>query len=222
VAIARVQKAIAASNAVAYASNVTAGNFLVCCISTAGDVTNVTDTLGHTWTKAVDRGNALWLLYSDIWYVANCSGGANTVTLSGGFANFEHIWVGEYSGMATTTPLDQTASAQNDINEPDSTATATTAQADELLIGMVGNESTRTMIWNGNLTEIDELASNSRALSVGESIVSATGAYSSTATKSGTCAWMALIATFKGAAAAASNIPYDLAHSPRHQSIMAM
>ena len=200
-----VQKAIAASNSVAFASNNTAGNFLVCTICSGGDITNVTDTAGNTWTKAVDQGQAALLLFTDIWYAENCAAGANTVTLSGGFANFEHIAVAEYSGMATSTVLDQIASqnGNNTISEPDSSGTPTTTQADELLIGAIGNNSTRTVDpWGSSFTEQADQASNSRALSWGDRIVTVTDAYDASGTLSGITDWQCLIATFKVAAAA--------------------
>ena len=202
-AIAHVQSKGTNGKSVAYDSNVTAGNLLVVCIATAGNVTGVSGSLNGAFTKAIDEDdNSGPLIYGDIWYKENCSGGAETVSFTGGFDNFEHMAIFEYSGIATSTSLDKTSSAIDVADETafSSGSTATTAQADELLIGMVGNDSTKTNTPDAGWTERYEGTANSRALSACERIVSSTGAYAHTGTLSGNSNWVALIATFKAAA----------------------
>lgn len=198
-AVAFIQSNSAASNSVAFSSNNTAGNFLVCCIGTSGDVTNVTDTRGNAWSKAVDQNQSGILLFSDIWYVPNCANGANTVTLSGGFGGFEIIGVAEYSGVATSTPIDQTNSANNSINNPDS-GPVTTTQASELLVGVIahaGNNSAITFDSPWTQRE-DKQAGGIRRMAFADRIVSSTGTYNATGTFATSPAdWQALIATFK-------------------------
>ncbi len=201
-AIARVQDVGAVSNAVAFGSDNTAGNLLVAVIQVSADVTGVTDTRGNTWVKAVEEENAGASTYLELWYVENCAAGANTVTAANGFgASFAHVWVGEYSGVATSSALDQTAGGQSSTGNPDSGATATTAQADELLVGGIANNGARTVTWTEPDTEQydDATAGASRGLSAADEIVSATGTFSATGTMSGSADWLAAIATFKAA-----------------------
>lgn len=199
-AIAFVQSARADAGSVAYGSNNTAGNLLVCCIGTAGDVTNVTDTAGNTWVKATDGGGSL--LWGDIWYVENCLSGANTVTLSGGYSSHQEIAVLEYSGIATTSALDQAqCSAIGNVGlgqQPDS-GNVTTTQADELLIGAIAAQSANTTTWGASFTELFEFGTGSRGVTVGERIVASTGTYKATATLDAG-EWYCMIATFKAAA----------------------
>ncbi len=198
-ALARVQDAGAVSNAVAYGSNNTAGNLLVAVIQVSADVTGVTDTAGNTWQKAVEEENGGGANYLEIWYVPNCASGANTVTAANSFgSSFCHIWVAEYSGADTSSPLDQTASDQNTTGDPDSGATSTTTQANELLVGGIANNGARTATWTEPDTEQydDASAGASRALSAADEIVGSTGTYSATGTLSGSADWLAAVATF--------------------------
>lgn len=204
-AIARVQATGTTSNVVAYGSDNTAGNLLVMCTTTSDDVTGVTDTAGNTWVKAVDLFDSGGPLAVDIWYVENCKAGANTVTAANSFgSSFCAIWVAEYSGIATSTSLDKTASALDPTNNPnfDSGATSTTSQADELLVGAAGNLAGLTSTWTSPDTEqFDSTAGANRHLSVADQIVSATGTYSASGTwSSSTSNDPVLIATFKAAA----------------------
>lgn len=94
--------------AVAYSSNLTAGNLITVCINANKGVTSLTDSLGHTYTAATlltDGSTYAMGLY----YVPNITGGANTVTLTlNGAVTYAHAEIHEYSGVATTSPLDQT------------------------------------------------------------------------------------------------------------------
>lgn len=207
--MAHVQSTGAAAKSKIYGSAVTAGNLLICGISTAGNVTQVSDDVNGNWTKAIDEDdNGGNLLFAEIWYFPNTAGGTPTVSFTGGFDNFEHMAIAEYSDMATSTPLDKTASAIDTVDQTDysSGTTATTAQADELLIGVCGNDSTRTSVPDAGWTERYEGSANSRVLSFCDRIVSATGAYEMSGDWSGGCNWAICIATFKAAAGGGGGI----------------
>ncbi len=222
-AIARVQDKGEVDGSVAFDSNNTAGNLLVCCIQSFTDITDITDTAGNDWVKAVDLGNAGQNHYTDIWYVENCLGSANTVTAAG--HSFGHLWIAEYSGIETSGALDKTASAENGgaaTDVFDSGATATTAQADELLVGCTANFGAVTSTWTEPDTEQydDASAPGSRALSVADEIVAGTGTYSAVGTYSATTTGQqSAIATFKAAAGGAAGQPTvkrfgGVAHGP--------
>lgn len=155
-------------------------------------------------------------MYNQIWYVKNCVGGANTVSFSNGFgASFCHIWVGEYSGIDTTSPLDRTVAAQGSgagHSAYDSGATSTTSQADELLVGCAITASALNATWTQPNTEQydDNSAGASRSMTVADQIVSATGTYKTSGTFSGTTVNEPLtIATFKAAAGGGGGGVFD-------------
>lgn len=101
----------------AYASNVTAAN-LLCVTHTHYSnpsqlITTPVDTLTHTYTgmaaeQSIVFGADATKLRS--FYVANCSGGANTVTFDIASTTTGDITcvIAEFSGVATTTPLETT------------------------------------------------------------------------------------------------------------------
>jgi hypothetical protein len=88
--------------------NVTTGDFLLVCDAYfQGGATTITDTLGNSWT-AVNTGTkqANWNQYC--FYSANVTGGADafTATFAGGGAKSMALLVREYSGVATSSPID--------------------------------------------------------------------------------------------------------------------
>ena len=117
-------------------------------------------------------------------------------------SNFMTISAACYSGIAASTPLDKTASATGSGTALDSGNTATTAQADELIIGggTVSGGSTVTWTAGSGFT----LRSHVDAASVGgvsyveDKIVAATGAYNAPITSSLSGTWLAAVTTFKG------------------------
>ena len=103
--------------------------------------------------------------------------------------------------------LDRTSTGTGSSATPSSGATATTSQADELLIGAIGTEGPdgdAAGTWGNSFTAGPRLGTTggtqttpTSRVSLGYRIVSATGAY--TAAKSGITSrdWAAMIATFK-------------------------
>jgi len=97
----------ASSVSIAYTSNVTAGDILVAIgegYPTSGTL-SISDTQGNTWTLvgSVSNNDSLYM------WVANANAtGANTVTISigGGGTTYVQGIVAEYSGYATSSPID--------------------------------------------------------------------------------------------------------------------
>lgn len=209
-AIARVQNvAGAVSNAFTFGSNLTAGNTIICAVQASGAITGVTGAVNATYTAAITLSDAGSLFFSGIYYFENSGSGAETVTAANSFgASFAHVACGEYSGLATSSSLDKTAAAIGSGGSHsafDSTATATTSQADELIFGESANFSALTSTWTTPTTEQydDATAGASRAMSVADQIISSTGAQSSTGSYSSTTVTdQVLIATFKASGAA--------------------
>lgn len=115
----------------------------------------------------------------------------------------------EYSGCATASPLDVTASAigQGVGNTISTGTTATTAQANEILVAVAGISSANATFatvtaWSNSFVEQAQIASTGGEVNVRQVVatlqVSATGAYTSTATLSGgENGGVGAIATFK-------------------------
>ncbi len=210
-AIAFVQTASAGSSAVTI-TGVTGGNLLIWCGTAGDDVTALSDDRGDTWTQVAAEEYAAGLAASAIWYAKNATSGTHVVTRTGGFGSFEYYSISEYSGMDTTAPFDVSASDQwtTGFEDPDSGVTATTAQADELIFGCVGNPGAKDHLpWKNSFTSRGSGSQGSRIAQWGDLTVSSTGTYKAqmTAVGGGGSAWLALVATFKMASAGPSGPP---------------
>lgn len=188
----------ASSFAVAFLSNTVAGNLLLIGISHTGDHTSISDSQGNTISDA-------FMVGADpnchLHYIENNIGGADTVTVNYGSTQFDLgcMFVAEYSGIATASALDKTATATGFGGTSNSGSTATTTQADELLIGVTSGTHTFGSYTPGSgWTERADITTG-RPGHYQEKIVSSTGAYDSTATLSTNANWAAGIATFKAA-----------------------
>jgi hypothetical protein len=199
----------------AFDVNVTAGNLLVVSqqhyLPVDQPASLPTDTLGHTYVEAVQQfmdftGDGCRLA---TWYVQNCSGGANTVTFDmGGTATNGSLacTIAEFSGLATTSVLDQTAAFEASVWDAfPTTPGVVTTQASELLYGaMMFDGGVSTMEPGGSYTQVEEI--EAAPLSVIYKTVASTGTYVAdwTLTGGGDKRWMCHIATFKAATGGAS------------------
>jgi len=183
-----------------FPSNNTAGNFLIItgtAARPAGTLT-ISDTAGDTFIPAIgpvtDTNQAVTAY---IWYVPSCKGGPNTVTLTPATAAALEIHISEWTGLTTTSPVDQTASATG-TGTTASSGPATTTVNGELIFGYTflfntaaaGSGFTPMSLVNGDL---DEYQVQSLAGSIA-------AAYTQT---SGT--WFVVMATFKPAGTVAAS-----------------
>lgn len=154
------------SATLAYPNAMASAGFLVAVIrrgGTSSQPTDVSDDRNGAWAKAIEvtEGTDHTL---GIWYRENGgSGAAVTVTQTGGAGTNRWI-IGEWTGVATSSSLDQTASATGTGTAYDSGATATTAQADELAIGAasVQNSTAFAAGGSGTWTEVAEISSKAQ------------------------------------------------------------
>lgn len=135
----------------AFTSNTTAGNLLVCVawakatIATGASPTiSAPVTSGLTWVSAkndtmVDSTNGFGSAVT-IFYVANAPSvsSATTTTVAASRASATALAVQftlyEFSGVATTTPLDTTVGANSSSTSPITATNITTAGAGELIV----------------------------------------------------------------------------------------
>lgn len=217
-AIARVQTAEngVSSNVVSvtWGSSTTTGNILIAVVSVTENHGNAagTVTAPSGWSTAVgpvaaaSGDNVLYIFYKEN-AASQSSTGNFTSSLSAGRADMQAI-VAEYSGVATSSSLDKTASNSGlSATALDTGTTATTTQADELLIGGYG-DSQGTSTFSSPTNSFSIYNQNNQGITdacLVDRIVSATGAYTTAITLSSAApAWGGAIATFKQAAAAGS------------------
>jgi hypothetical protein len=175
-----------------------------CCVS--GDFTSITDSKSNTYVNAVPAFNqdSAWARQD---YIASGTGGAShTFTVNGTVNLFATISVHEVSGAAAS-PLDKIASNSIVVDTSHtSTATTTTSQANELLVGAGGSTDTTTYTTDtgAGWTERTNVATdaNTEGGVFGTRIVAATGTYAYTYTTGSSARSVSLISTWKEAAAA--------------------
>jgi hypothetical protein len=189
----------------AYTSNNVAGNLLVLVFRnfTGGGFATpaVSDTQGNTWIPVYGAFSNAGSANIAFFYVENCAGGANTVTVTNnsGFPGFVIL---EYSGVAASSSLEAQTHATGSGTAANS-GNITTSNAADLLVGFSENET------NGGFSVSPGAGWTQRELEDGVSacdqIISSAGTYAFSSTIGGTASWSASIAAFKGAAPAGAS-----------------
>jgi PKD repeat protein len=165
----------------------------------SGKAVTVADTAGNAY--AVDRTVTDGL--RDRVAVLSAHGVkplAQGSTITVGFAPSSQFQVSadEFQGIGG---VDRSAGATGSGTAFGSTATATTTFSNELLFGVVGNQSGVSPGWSTGWSSLATLTVGANHLGAATQIVNATGSYSATGTTSGT--WMATITTYGPAPEAA-------------------
>lgn len=129
--------------AVAFPSNVTAGNLI--CVQSGNDsgsasASGYADTLSNSYAAVVVSANNVSAQQRiDASYCKNISGGSCTVTATfTASTSWRHIHVSEYSGADTTAPLDKSAGNTGTSGSGSSGAQTTTTNG-QLIYGGSGN-----------------------------------------------------------------------------------
>jgi hypothetical protein len=131
------------SQTAAFPSAVASGDLIVVAVSSwnsagSATVSSVTDNFGNAYSKAVEdpsppAGSAEPL---SVWYAPNVTGGAGfTVTAYLAASGNLTVAIHEYSGMATTNLVDQSAHQNGSGTVASSGMTAVTTNAHDLLFG---------------------------------------------------------------------------------------
>jgi hypothetical protein len=196
-------------------SPTTAGNFLVVMIGTFDGTTNPTVTgitLGGAAGNfaAANTQSSNLAVNSAIWADPNCAGGQTSVVISltGGTGSGPDTlaWVCEFSGVATSSPLDKAPAGS--VNTTGTTwssnSTGTLSVPNELAVAMVACTAAVTgtpgLPWN----ELGALSATSLAVDAAWQAVTATTALVYNGTMTSGDESTAIIATFKAAGAASS------------------
>lgn len=194
--------------ALAYGSNVTAGSLLVCYIYASHGISSVADSRSQTFSSAINLTDGA--TYSRaIFYYANTTAGADTVTVTfAGSITYASLQCSEYSGVATSSPLDQTTSnSQTDPGTATDAITSgnvTTTTNGQLIVGWtsaivvaVGTVSAGTN-YTGRQNVFGDTLFEDRVQTTAGSIAA------TFTTNHATSDYITLISTFKEAVAASS------------------
>lgn len=195
--------ASATSLAGTFGSSTVSGNLIAtgARIGATGRTVTGSDSKTNTYSQAKNQvqttdGHEIFAHYAP-----NITGGAShqtTISISGAAASIR-MTLHEYSGLATSTPVDQTSGNQGSAATLDSGA-ATTTQADELIFGVGSNASGFTFTAGTSFLNLVASPSGATAKQAGEDrIVAATGSYSASFTIPSGDNWACLMVTFKGA-----------------------
>jgi hypothetical protein len=188
-----------ATSTLSYTSNLAAGSLSVLCVGNyPSAITSVSGSTNGAYTRAVNYGDG-GNNYVEIWYRANTSAGAETLTITPTSASGNYITAvaQEWSGMATSSPLDQTGTS----GTLTVSTTGATTQANEVVFTVaVADAGSSNVNWGtptGYTLIARENDSNTyTGLQAAQKTVSSTGTQSATHTNSSVSA-DTIIATFK-------------------------
>jgi hypothetical protein len=198
------------TNAQLFSSNVTAGNLIVLAITagTSDTISSVTDNLSNTYLLAVNDASAdrrTW-----IYYAQNIAAGTCTITVTFESGQFPDsiVQAREYSGIATTSALDVTISADTGTgyeNAHPSGTSASTSQADQLVftaVGSSGSASPAFTVPSGYSNFLEQAGFDAFTYSaIADKIVSTTGTQTASFGSTEYVRSQTVLATFKEAVA---------------------
>lgn len=208
VAITRVQFAQGTATtspvAVSWPTATTANNLLLLVLTWQGATSAPTLTPPAGWTLAVKHTNVTGVA---IYYKANASSesGSVSVTVSNSPRALDMALL-EYSGIATSSPLDKTATNSGGGTVIHSGSTAVTTQASELCIAGLADTAAETMSSPSNSFSIvgQQSATSGDQMGTLEQIVSSIGAFNTSVLTSTSNPNFGAIATFKGVVTASA------------------
>jgi hypothetical protein len=205
------------------AGGVAAGNTIIVGFASRGASTYntpfVTDSAGNTYNLATNaitytHGRA-YLFYA---HVGTALTNDNNITITTSSVSNRVAVASVFHGLMDTGVLDQAlanptgSSTTMQGNDPTVGPTASTVQADELIIGVIGTEEATDAgvgTWQNGFTAGPQIKSSGTTayewrVSMGYQTVSATGTFTAAKTVANNPYWAATIATFKAATADAT------------------
>jgi hypothetical protein len=216
-AIALVNSSLTANNAagtnVTSSLSITTGNLIVLSCrhgTTFVSPSNVTDTIGNVFTDFAIASNSASGAIDGYWAISSGTNAADVISCN--FASSvggRSIVALQYSGVASTTPLDATSTnASTTLTSSFSTGPFTTTSTNEVIVGMGsgGGGSQTIAAGSGYTMEASTTFGGSTAIGTEDKIVSSiqTGVSSTIQTVSGSQNWMFIAGTFKAASAVVS------------------
>lgn len=205
-----VQQKSGTGTSLSFTTPTTAGN----CV-----IAGFTDVNGATSVTAVKLGGAAGnfaqlvsaegtpgteSLLAVLWADPNCAGGQTAVAVTAGTTSSPTIWIAEFSGIVSASPLDKDTFTVSTGGSWSSGSTGTTTQANELWLGAVCNLGASTAGPGSPWTNFAVTDGSGDKILYGYDIVSSTGnaVYSGTGGGGTFAGWAAAVAALKGAASA--------------------
>lgn len=186
---------------IAFSSNNTAGNTLIFAARCGGDCTvTVSDSKGNTWTEDVHLVQTSDLGLLTVWSAPNCAAGANTVTFTFSVVVTSRYLIAEYNGMQTSAILDKKATTDGagvTSATPTSAATATTTNANDLILGFVVTGGAQGTISAGSGFTLREATLETSRVALEDKIVTSTGAYTSSFNFTGADTYAIAVVAYK-------------------------
>ena len=131
------------------ATDMTGATLLVSSLSyVVGTGDGITDSLGNTWVKIAEATQVTRV--SSLWYVANPTVGSS-MTFSP-TAGFGRAAFAGFSGVATASPLDQTAAGGSTSGTSLQPGSITPAENDELVVATLAWDNSDTASVNSSFT----------------------------------------------------------------------
>jgi hypothetical protein len=188
------------------------GNLLIAVLMTRHNAYDITPPTGMTLyeEQTSDVDERIW-----IYYEPNCAQRSGTQTFTWTTASDATMHLAEYSGMATSTVLDLTATATDSSGDPSSGTTATTNQDEELWFAAICNRNigvqgspTNGFAQVNRIHSANANAGYQLEGAIYEKIVATVGTAgtSVTLTPSDNRPWAGLILTFRGAGGSAAAV----------------
>ena len=186
----------------------TAGTLLV---ATLAGQKNSSFTAPTGWVRAANAGRAN--VEAEIWYYANNPGGITSASFSNSGATATAGQLSEWSGVATSSPLDRTGTKTTTLGTSVAPATsAATTVAGELAVTaaaqFIAVASTPTFTPGAGWTNLGNsgATSSSHQYTADYRTAVATGTVSETITSSAAGSWAAVVATFKPVTCTSGNL----------------
>ena len=176
----------------------------------ADAITSISDNAGNSYVHAGNAASSdsVSNLMADIWYAANSLPGGTTITINitpSGNTGTATIW--EFSGVSTTSPLDQTATLSNQsASSTPSGASVTTTGASEVIISVAVVQNNVTGISTGNPFTNDETLNGNGFAHL---ITSSTGTYTPQWTQNAAGTYASSTVSFKAAGSGTSGGNYS-------------
>jgi len=181
---------------VSFPKATTAGNLIIVSAGWSnGGTASVSDSKLNTYSTAVGPPASGYA--SQIWYAANIVGGADTVTVSFNASYNDVVNIFEYSGLASSSPLDATGSNTGNSNSLN-TGNITTTQANELIFAT--GFAVDQLTGGTNYTLEEQAVYGTNEYLGAEDRTGPAGSYQATFSDASSWNWVAQIATFKAAA----------------------
>jgi hypothetical protein len=189
------------SLSVRFPSSNHAGNLIIAFVrmSTTSETVTVSDSAGNVYKDAISQVQTVDGHQVHVFYAKNAAGISNSVTAHFSSRN-SHPWLAiyEYSGLSTTTPLDQTAHAQGNGSAAGSGTAAMTSSAYELVFAAAGLPAgyTGAVTTGTGYSMLQQDTGTPRAANEA-AIVNSSGSFAGVFGLNPGTNWTAVLATFK-------------------------